>query len=235
MLLIAQGQGSATQDHHRTTGDVYLSTDPSTAFFTSSGSIRFVPFFHYMEYILWAPRNQGGGMVDRSKDQKGNLAILAQQHLARRMKISPEERNGLEECVSYHVFLILPYMKVEGGEVLVRENPIALPLSRSKFKTGNRILQLAKMRAVTAPDGQRVTPPLYAGKYNLSVVGEVSKRGSFKYQNFAVDNAGWVSAEELAWTKKAYEKARAEFAELQLALTAEHEEEAPAQSAPSEF
>ncbi len=192
LLLLAQPLTPQVVDGKLKPGDVVLNSDAETALIHAGGSLNFVPFYHFNEWIQWAPRETGEGILARSKDPRGELAKLA----ARQLQDLREKREGNSDeprVTKYHVFFVLL-----DGQLA----PVAITMSRTKFKKGQQLLALALRR------GPKI--PLYAGKYQLTSVLEKNKKGQ-SYFNYDFKANGWATEAEYVVVKQAYAHAKEAF------------------------
>ncbi len=193
-------------------GDMVMSTSPEETAMPLGESASFIPVFHFREWIEWGDREAGEGMLNRSKDPKGDLARLAMQQWSNRRKEGEEKpKSRVDE---YHVFLVM----FEGSEDL-----IAIPMNRTKYKKGKLLLSLALRR------GSRV--PLFGGKYSISAVLE--SKGEFKYFNYDFKADGWASKEDYEKAAKTYGVLREQYESMMLSFNANDDAEASPGAVPS--
>ena len=161
------------------TGEVCLENDKS---------LIFHPVYHYLEWIKWGDRDQGGGIQERSLDPKGELAQMA----FRREKHQDSQGKDVFTSTEYHNFVALvPALSLEQAYII--------SCSKTNLKKAKKLLGLAKFRG-----GQ----PLYAGAYSVSTLLETNAKINAKYYTFEFENAGWIPEELLPLCKKMYETMR---------------------------
>ena len=139
-------------------------------------SIPVIPIFHYIQWIQWGDREANEGMIDQSLDPDGSLAQMA----ARRETRVNTKGKEVQVVTEYHNFIcICPDISVK--------IPIALSCAKTSFKTGKKLLGMARFRG---------NYPLFAGMYSLKPKLEKNKDGQ-QYYIFDVENAGWVKDKAL--------------------------------------
>jgi len=175
-LTIMQALSPGVQDESYTSGQaVNLLTEE--VWLEKDKPKEFIPLFHYKEWIKWASRESGQGMLDRSMDPNSPLALSA-----RRME---KNENGDFIATEYHNFIAI--FREYGFNM-----PCIIPCARSNHKHGRKLLGLAKYRG---------RAPLYAGLYTIQVVQETnSNNQSYYVWKFA--NAGWINEKEYAAAKE---------------------------------
>ena len=194
MLKIAQPLTETVVSQQLRPGDVFLHVSPTEALFNAGQEVNVIPFFHFKQWIEWAPRDEGGGMIARSIDPAGELAARSARGETR------GEGDDAELAVTeYHVFFVV----FEGNLT----EPVALPMARTQHKKGRLLLSLALRR------GPRF--PLYAGKYSLSTFLDHNKTGQ-QFYNYEVKNAGWASKEEYEACEKLYRDSKNSFDKVML-------------------
>lgn len=201
LVFLSQAQSPQVMEGHMPAGSVYLSSDPNAKLFGPGEKVNFIPFFHFKEWIEWAPRETGEGMISRSKNPKGELARAWQTQWARRRAKNrgedvPKADSHIDE---YHVFFLF----FEDNY----DEPVALPMSRTKHKKGRLLISLALRR------GRGV--PLYAGMYAMSSYMDKNKKDQ-RYYNFDFEPAGWTAKLAYEIGKKAYQQARDYYEALSL-------------------
>lgn len=211
LLFLAQPLTPAVLAGKMKGGDVFLNSDPETALFGMGQAASFIPFFHYREWIEWASRESGQGMLDRTKDPNSDLAKRAVQEMRERKRRDPNAPKDptRTSVVEYHVFFI-----VFEGE----KDPVALPLAKTKHKKGKLLFALARKRGVGVP--------LFGGKYLMEPILDKNKRGD-QYFNFDFKPDGWPSKEEYTTCKQSYEFIREQYKSLMLTYEAPADAEEP--------
>lgn len=208
MLKLAQPLTPTVMSGHLKPGDVFLHLTPTETLIPTGVETNFIPLFHFKQWIEWAPREEGGGILGRSIDAQGELAARFA-----RGEMRGEGDNAKLAVTEYHVFFIA----FEGNLT----EPVCLPLAKTAHKKGRLLLSLALRRGPKYP--------LYAGKYALSAMTET--RNGNTYFNYDIKNAGWVTTEEYEVAKKLYRQFKEEYDKAALPLEEEETSvEAPASS-----
>lgn len=151
---------------HSLTGDVVCERDETR---------KFVPIQHFMTWIEWNPRNEGGGIKEMSSDPNSELA----HRCARREK---KTVNGKEvfAVTEYHTFLVVFIDRNPNPSI---EDVICISAGKSNHKHGKKLLNLARFRG---------NVPLFAGAYSLGVKEEHNKTSNSDYWALDINNAGWA-------------------------------------------
>ena len=137
-------------------------------------TIEFIPCYHFLEWIHWAPRDSGKGMLARDIDPKGELA----QSVARGEMVRVGEREVFK-VTEYHNFLcLLPSYSME--------KPIVLSCSKTQIKKARQLLTMIRYRGPTVP--------MFATKFTLTSVKETKNDNT--YWNYEFENDGWASEEQ---------------------------------------
>ena len=162
-----------------------------------------IPVLKTEQWLLWKPRDMGGGLIATSFDGihtregadikgsglKGFIEakagkfeeILAEAPIDDMMK-------AFEEQLWTH-YMIIPC--ITAGESV----PVALSLSSTKMKVGRQLLSAARQLHPEAP--------LFGQKYRFYSVPEKSAAG-FDYFNFAFESLGFCTDKEFALAKSCY-------------------------------
>jgi hypothetical protein len=146
----------------------------------------FIPVFHYKEWIKWGDRDANEGMLDRSTDPQGELAMSAHRREKRETPKGP-----VNVVTQYHNFIVVfPHLGLE--------KPFLISCGKSNHRHGQELLALSAYR------GER---PLCAGKYSVAAKQEANRKGE-KYQAFDFKNAGWADQPEFEAAKIMYKRAK---------------------------
>lgn len=210
LLKLAQPLTPTVISQHLKPGDIYLHISPTETLLPAGAEVNFIPLFHFKQWIEWAPRNEGGSILGKSIDPRGELAARFA-----RGEMRGEGDDAKMAVTEYHVF----FVAFEGNLT----EPVCLALGRTAHKKGKLLLSLVLRRGPKFP--------LFAGKYTLSTMTET--RNGNTYFNYDVKNAGWVSQEEYAAAKELYQQFRSEYEKASIPLEEEAAEEAPAPSGAS--
>ncbi len=144
--------------------------------------MAFIPIFHYLEWIKWGDREKNEGMLDRSLDGDGALAMSA-------MRGERLQRGGKDVMVvtEYHNFIcLMPEISLVA--------PIMIGCCRTNHKKGKQLLTLSKYRGKY---------DLFAGRYTITSTDEKNKVGQ-QYKVFNFENAGWSTEDENSLASKLY-------------------------------
>lgn len=214
LLQIAQPMTPEVVQGKLAGGDVFLQSDKEHALFGKDTEVNFVAFFHFKEWIKWQHRDAGGGIMARSKDPKGPLAMQHQVEWQTGRKPA-KEGEKLPRIIEYSTLFLV----FEGDT-----DPVAFPLSRSKMKAGRQLISFALKRGAGVP--------LFGGKYSMKTALETNK----KNQSYFVpifQPAGFPTKDEYDLCKKSYEFCREQFDKLQLAY-ADDRDESPEETVSTE-
>lgn len=197
-LMLMQGQSPQVQEGMARLGQVFASTTNEQVLDVDE-TCEFIPVYHYKEWIEWADRESGEGILDRSVDPDGELAMAS----ARSERRTTSEGKEVFRVTEYHNFIVvLPHLGLD--------RLLVISCARSNHKHGRALLAMARYRAGA---------PLFAGKYRLGARLEQNRRGQ-KYMVFSFENAGWADEEQFAAVKAHYTSIRAAWQKR--LLTADH-------------
>ena len=177
-LVIMQAMSPAVEEGEHQKGEV-INSLTDEVWIGIDEVEPFIPIYHFKEWIQWAPRDSGGGIVDRSMDPSSELAMSA--------KRGEKDEEGNRLVTEYHNFISV--LRSQGFK-----KPCIIACAKSNHKHGRKLLGLAKYRG---------NYPLYAGLYDMAAVKEENKQGQ-KYFAWKFENAGWVDEEELEEAKAMY-------------------------------
>ena len=129
--------------------------------------ILFLPVYYVKQYLEWAPRASGKGLVTIHSDP----AIMDQ--CTRNEKKQPVLPNGN---------LIAETAQWFGLNLTADGRQSFLPLTSTQLKKSRKWMTLAMGEKLERPDGTKFTPPLFYRTYQLSTAEESNNEG---------DWAGW--------------------------------------------
>lgn len=177
-LAIMQSMSPKVEEGEQQKGEV-INTLSEEVWIALDDEEEFIPIYHFKEWIEWAPRDSGGGMIDRSTDPGSEVAMAA--------KRGEKDDLGKRRVTEYHNFIVV--LRSQGFKY-----PCILACAKSNHKHGRKLLGLAKYRGKY---------PLYAGLYTVQANQEQNSAGQ-KYYAWKFENAGWVTEKELALAKEMY-------------------------------
>lgn len=126
--------------------------------------IVFLPVFYRMDFLEWAPRQSGKGLVQIHSD----AAILD------RCKRDERNRNNLPNG-NY----VAETAQMFGLNLSADARMSFIPMTSTQLKKSRRWLTLASGEKLTASDGRKFTAPLFYRMYNLSSASESNNDGSW--------------------------------------------------------
>lgn len=132
------------------------------------GSIMFLPVFYRKEYLEWAPRASGQGLVNIHPD----ASILDQT--TRNEKKQPLLPNGN---------LIAETAQFYGFNLSADRRLCFIPMTSSQLKKARKWITLATSEKLKRADGSEFLAPLFYRAYELGTADESNNEGSW---------AGWT-------------------------------------------
>ena len=129
--------------------------------------LLFLPVHYVKQYLEWAPRSSGKGLVAIHDDP----SIVDQASRDEKNKLTLPNGNLLAETAQFF-----------GLNLSAGGRRCFLPLTSTQLKKAKRWLTFASAERAKRADGTSFVPPLYYRVYNLSVVDESNAEG---------DWAGW--------------------------------------------
>lgn len=150
--------------------------------------LAFLPVHYVKQYLEWAPRSSGKGLVKIHDD----AAILDNCDRDEKNRPTTKDGNTISETAQFF-----------GLNLSAGGRRCFLPLSSTQLKKARRWLTLATAEKISREDGSVFTPPLFYRSYNLSTVDESNAEG---------DWSGWkiergLKLQELDNWKSLYEEA----------------------------
>jgi len=127
-------------------------------------SILFLPVYYRKDYLEWAPRASGGGLVNVHTD----AAILEQT--TRNDKKQPVLENGnlVQETAQFFGF------NLSAGRQMC-----FLPMASTQLKKARKWITLAAGEKLRRADGSEFTAPIFYRTYELSVAEESNAQGEW--------------------------------------------------------
>jgi hypothetical protein len=150
----------------------------------------FLPVHYVKQYLEWAPRSTGKGLVKVHEDP----AILDECIPDEKKRPTTKDGNLIAETAQFF-----------GLNISAGGRRCFLPLASTQLKKARRWLTLATSEKLRREDGSSFTPPLFYRTYNLSTVDESNPEG---------DWAGWkiergATLQEMEGWKELYAEAMA--------------------------
>jgi hypothetical protein len=133
------------------------------------GGVLFLPVYYRKDYLEWAPRSSGGGLVNIHSDP----SIL--DECTRNEKKQPILPNGnlIAETAQFFGFnLSTPDRR-----------RCFIPMASTQLKKARKWITLATSEKLKRSDGSEYTPPLFFRTYDLTTANEENAQGSW---------SGWV-------------------------------------------
>jgi hypothetical protein len=166
---------------------------------------KFIPLYHYLEWIKWGDKKKNESILAMSLDPDGELA---QSAMKGEKRINAEGKE-VRVVTEYHNFIVVfPDM--------VPMIPVVISCSKSNHRRAKQLLSLARFRG---------NYPLYSGQYTLKAEMTENKDHQ-KYYVYGFENAGWVAnAELLEEITDLHVRMKEAFKSRRLATDHSHEDE----------
>lgn len=128
------------------------------------GGILFLPVYYRKDYLEWAPRSSGGGLVQIHSD----ASILDQT--TRNDKKQPILPNGnlIQETAQFYGF------NLSAGRRMC-----FIPMASTQLKKARKWVTLAAGEELKRADGSTFTPPLFYRAYELGTADESNAQGDW--------------------------------------------------------
>lgn len=126
--------------------------------------IIFLPLYYRKDYLEWAPRDSGKGLVAIHSDP----SILNNTVLNDKRKPVLPNGNYIAETAQFF-----------GFNVTADFRQSFIPMASTQLKKARKWLTLATGEKLTRPDGSSFTPPLWYRCYSLSTVYEDNAQGDW--------------------------------------------------------
>jgi hypothetical protein len=155
---------------------------------SGDAGITVIPVYQETKYLEFVPRSQGGGYKGERHPSDPDLQNTSRDGSK---ELLP---NGNELVKSdQHFCLVL----ADDGSY----QPAIIDMKSTSLKVSRRWKTQIAMQKVKAPNGQMLTPALYATMWRLGVVEESNEQGS--WSNWSVEKVGLVQSRELFQEAKA--------------------------------
>lgn len=129
-----------------------------------SGAVVIIPVHYVKQYLEWAPRNTGKGLIAIHDDP----AVLDDTTLDDKRRNVLHNGNYIQETAQFYI------MNASAG---MRKSFI--PMVSTQLKKARRLLTLATDERIPGPGGVEIVPPLYYRTYTLSTVPESNAEGNW--------------------------------------------------------
>lgn len=129
------------------------------------GKIMFLPVYYRKDYLEWAPRSSGGGLVKIHSD----AAILDQT-----------TRNDKNQPVLSNGNLIAETAQFYGFNLSNNRQMCFLPMASTQLKKARKWVTMAAGEKLRRRDGSEYTAPLFYRTYELGVADEHNAQGDWK-------------------------------------------------------
>jgi hypothetical protein len=126
--------------------------------------LLFLPVHYIKQYLEWAPRSSGKGLV-KIHDDASILDLC-----------KPDEKNRPTTPDGNYIAETAQFF---GLNMSAGGRKCFLPMASTQLKKARRWLTLATSEKVQRADGSTFTPPLFYRVYNLSVVDESNAEGDW--------------------------------------------------------
>jgi|TARA_R110002126_G_scaffold105052_4_gene239127 hypothetical protein len=128
------------------------------------GPLQFLPVHYVKQYLEWAPRSSGKGLVKIHED----ASILD--------RCKPDEKNRPTTPDGNYIAETAQFF---GLNLQAGGRRCFLPMASTQLKKARRWLTLATSEKVARENGSSFTPPLFYRVYNLSAVDESNSEGDW--------------------------------------------------------
>jgi hypothetical protein len=129
------------------------------------GSLSIVPVYYKKQWLKWAPRNSGRGLIEIFDSE--SEAMKGCQKDERNRPVD-NEGNYVQETAQIYCL----NMSADGRRSFI-------PMSSTQLKKARRLLTLATGEKLKRSDGTSFTPPLWYRSYDLTTVEESNSEGSW--------------------------------------------------------
>lgn len=129
------------------------------------GEVHFIPVHYTKQYLEWAPRASGKGLV-KIHDDKSILDDCEKDDKNRRMVLA----NGNYVAETAQIY---------GMNITADFRKSFIPMTSTQLKKARRLMTLATSERIQRPDGTEFCPPLFYRTYLLSTVPESNNEGNW--------------------------------------------------------
>lgn len=126
--------------------------------------IKFLPVMYRKEFLEWAPRNTGGGLVNVHTD----ASILEQTTRDDKNRPIMPSGNLISETAQFY-----------GLNLSANNRRCFLPMSSTQLKKARKFITLAMSEKLKRSDGSEYTAPLFYRSYDLSTAEEQNNEGTW--------------------------------------------------------
>lgn len=126
--------------------------------------IVFLPIYYRKDYLEWAPRSSGKGLVNVHNDP----SILEQCKLNEKRQPFLPNGNYVSETAQFF-----------GMNVTADFRKCFIPMASTQLKKARKWMTIATSEKVRRPDGTTFTPPLFYRTYQLSTAIESNNEGEW--------------------------------------------------------
>lgn len=130
--------------------------------------ILFVPVYYRKDYLEWAPRNSGGGLVAVHSDP----SIMEQT-----------TRNDRNQPILPNGNLVNETAQFYGFNLSNNRQRCFIPFTSTQLKKARKWMTLATGERLKRSDGSEFTPPLFYRSYELGTAHESNNQGDWE---------GWI-------------------------------------------
>jgi len=168
---------------------------------TKGEAFDFVPVFFFEEFCLWSDQDdtQSRMIIERSMDPTSELAQRSMDFDRMRENYTLSESgeqlvsDSAEAPFTRRYVHHLNFFGVVYGDHPLKGTPVVVSFNRSDYKTGERLVQMLKMRRLS--NGKRA--PMWSAVLSLSVGDREDKKGHEWYGiDFANAENPWVEAQD---------------------------------------
>lgn len=128
------------------------------------GSILFLPVYYRKDYLEWAPRSSGGGLVQIHSDP----AILDQT-----------QRNDKKQPLLPNGNLIAETAQFFGFNLSANRQMCFIPMASTQLKKARKWITMAAGEKLRRKDGSEFTAPLFYRAYELGTAEESNAQGEW--------------------------------------------------------
>lgn len=154
--------------------------------------VTVVPCAFQKAFVEWRPRESGGGFVQQHTD----ASILAQVKNVDGKDMLPN--GNVIVATAYHYVLVIDPETGDWSQAVLSMTSTQLKKSR-KWLTNMMSLKM------TAPNGKKFTPPMWAHKYKISTVAESNEKGS--WSGYFIEKGDMVTDADLYMAAKDFGQA----------------------------
>lgn len=130
-----------------------------------------VPCFFAMQYLEWAPRNTGKGLI---ANHGTDASCLKNATPDEKRRMTLPNGNYIAETATWYVL----NLSASGRKSFI-------PLTSTSLKASRRWLTLLTSEKLKRPDGSEFTPPLWYRSWKVTTVDEQNAEGSWKSWKFS--------------------------------------------------